>query len=56
MGEKRGRVFRNIYKGHMNKTKGGQDKGWEVGMAGVGGGEGGEWRQPYLNKNKKVFK
>ena len=35
MGDKGGRVFRNNYKGHMDKTKGG------VGMAGVGGSEGG---------------
>ena len=25
-----------MYKGHMDKAKGGQDQGWEVGMAGVG--------------------
>ena len=37
MGGKGVRVFRNIYKGHMDKTKGGQDQGWEVGMAGMGG-------------------
>ena len=37
MGEKGGRVFRNMYKGHMDKTKAGQDQGWEVGMAGVWG-------------------
>ena len=36
---KRGRVFRNIYKGHMDKTKGRCDEVWEVEMAGVGG----EW-------------
>ena len=42
MGGKRGRVFRNMYKGHMYKTKGGKDQGWEVGMAGVGGSGGGE--------------
>ena len=35
-GEKGGRVFRDIYKGYMNKTK----------VSGVGGGDrwgGGEW-------------
>ena len=33
-----GRVFRNNYKGHMDKTKGGLwQHGREVGMAGVGG-------------------
>ena len=34
---KEGSVFRNIYKGHMDKTKGSWDQGWEVEMAGVGG-------------------
>ena len=37
MGEKEGRVFRIMYKGHMDKAKGGWDPGWEMGMAGVGG-------------------
>ena len=41
MGEKGGRVFRNMYKGYMDKTKGEEDQGWEVGMAGVGGSYGG---------------
>ena len=39
MGGKGGRVFRNIYKGHMDKTKGGVESG-------LGGGDGwgqGEW-------------
>ena len=31
-----GRTFRNIYEGHMDKTKWGWDQGWEVGMAGSG--------------------
>ena len=40
-----GRVVRNTYKGPMDKAKGGgKDGGWEVG---------GEWRQLYLNNNKK---
>ena len=30
-----------MYKGHMDKAKGGLDQGWEVGMAGVGGNNGG---------------
>ena len=38
---KGGRVFRNNYKGHMDKTKGGWKQGREVGMAGVGGSCGG---------------
>ena len=37
----RGRVFRNIYKGHMDKTKGVWDQGWEVGMVGEGAGNSG---------------
>ena len=38
----------------MDKAKEGQDRGWEVEMAGVGGGVVGEkWRQLYLNNNKK---
>ena len=36
---KGGRVFRNKYKGHMDKTKWGWDQGWGVGLAGVRG----EW-------------
>ena len=41
MGGKGGGVFRNMYKEHMDKTKGGQDSAWEVRMAGMGesGGE-----------------
>ena len=39
-GGKGGRVFRNSYKGHMDKTKGEWNQGWEVGMAGVGGSGG----------------
>ena len=30
-------LFRNIYKGHMDKPDVGLDQGWEVRMAGVGG-------------------
>ena len=38
----------------MDKAKGDQDQGQEVGMAGVGGSHGGgEWRQLYLNNNEK---
>ena len=38
-GGKGGRVFRNNYKGHMDKTKGLWKQGRKVGMAGVEG----EW-------------
>ena len=44
-------VFRNNYKGHMDKTKGGWNHGREVEMAGVGENGGGECRQLYLNYN-----
>ena len=46
------RVFRNIYKGHRDKSKGGWDQGSEVGMAGVGEVVVGKWRQHYLNNKK----
>ena len=40
------RVYRNNYKGHMDKTKvGGWKQGKEVGLAGVGGVVGDECRQ-----------
>ena len=41
MGERGGRVFRNMYKGHMDKTKGGWGQGLEMGME-EWGGSGGE--------------
>ena len=44
-----------MYKGPMDKAKGGQDQGWEVGMAWMGGIEGEKWRQPYL-KNSNIEK
>ena len=50
MGGKGGRVFRNIYKGHMDKNKGGWKQGREVRIAGVG--VGGKGRKLYLNNNK----
>ena len=40
MGGKGRRVFRNNYKGHVDKTKWGWDQGWEVEMAGVRGNGG----------------
>ena len=53
MGGRGRRVFRNNYKGHMDKTNGGWKKRKKVGMAGVGGVVGVKWRQLYLNNNKK---
>ena len=48
-----GRVFRDNYKGHMDKTKGREWKqGRKVGVAGVGGSK---CRQLYLN-NKIIRK
>ena len=52
-GEKGGKVFRNNYKGYMDKTKGEWNQGREVGIAGWRGEMGGKWRQLYLNNNKK---
>ena len=34
-GRKKGRVFRNNYKRHMDKSKAGWNQGREMGMAGV---------------------
>ena len=43
-------VFRNYYKGHMDKTKGqGGGRGLEVGLAGVGW-SGGEKMQTIVNE------
>ena len=39
MGGKRGRVFRNNYRGHVDKTKGGEESK-EGGEEGWDGGEG----------------
>ena len=52
MGRKWGRVFRNYYKGHMDKTKEVWNQGRELGMAGMVGTCWGEGRKLYLNKNK----
>ena len=55
MGRKVGRVFRNNYKGHRDKTKGGWGGGDREGRWGWLGWEGvvGEkCRQLYLNNNK----
>ena len=46
-------------KGPMDKAKGGQDRGWEVGMAGVGGSAGGKMEitalEQQLKKGKKNY-
>ena len=52
MGRKGRRVFRNNYKGHMDKTREEWNEGREVGMAGAGGEVWGKGRQLYLNHNK----
>ena len=52
---KGGMVFRNMYKGHMDKAKGGRIKNEKWGWLGwwiVGG----KWRQVYLNNSKKCGK
>ena len=46
----RGRVVRNMYKGHMDKAKGGWDQGWEVGMAGLRGSGGGKTETTVLEQ------
>ena len=53
MGGKGERVFRNNFKTHMDKTKGGVESGEEGGNGwGWGGVVGGKGRQLYLNNNK----
>ena len=52
-----GRVFRNNYKGHIDKSKAGWNQGREVRMDGVWGGVmGSKCRQLYLNNNKIIKK
>ena len=53
MGGKGGRVFRNNYKGHMDKTKGGGSSGRRWGWRGWGVVED-KCRQLYLNNNKII--
>ena len=48
-----GSVFRNMYKGHMDKTKGGRIRRGRWGCWGGAMWWGGKWRQLYLNSNKK---
>ena len=50
------RVVRNMYKGHINKTKGGVGSSVGIGGVGVEGVVWGKWRQLYLNNNKKLIK
>ena len=53
--DQEGKVFRNYYKGHMDKTKGegGSKGGREVGGGGIGGGEiGGEKMQTIVIKQQ----
>ena len=50
------RVFRNMYKGHMDKPKGVGSRVGSGGGWGGGGVVGGKWRQLYLNNNNKMCK
>ena len=43
-------------KGHMDKSKGGQDQGGKWGWLEWGRVVEGKWRKLYLNSNKKVKK
>ena len=52
MAGKGGRVYRNYYKRHMGKNKGGWKQAREVGMAGVVGGKG---RKLYLNNTIQKY-
>ena len=45
-----GRVFRDMYKGHMDKAGQGWDQGWGVGMAGVGRSHGGKMETAVLEQ------
>ena len=56
MGAKGGRVFRNMYKGHMDKTKEGRIKGEKWGWLGSRVVVGRKWRQLYLSNNKNISK
>ena len=54
--EKVGSVFRNICKGHMGKTKGGSNQGWEVGTAVVRGSIGEQMETSVLEQYFKRVK
>ena len=56
MGGKGKGFFRNIYKGHMDKTKGGRFEGRRWGWLGWGKWWGEKCRQLYLNNNKRKLK
>ena len=56
MGEKEGRVFRNNYKGHMDKARGGWKQGRGVGMAGVSRCSGGKMETAVLEQQLKNVK
>ena len=57
MGDKRGRVFRNMIKDTWTKPKGIRISGGKWGWLGLGEWWGGKWRQLYLNNNfLKVLK
>ena len=45
-----GRVFRNNYKGHMDKTNRGWNQGRELGMAKVGVSDGGKRQRTVLEQ------
>ena len=53
MGEKWEGLSRNMYKGHMDKAKGGRIEGGRQGWVGWGWVVRGKWRQLQLNNNKK---
>ena len=50
---KEGRVFRNMYKGHLDKTKGGKIKGGEWGWLGRRGSGGRKMETTVLEKQLK---
>ena len=53
MGEKEEDLSRSMFKGHMDKAKGGSIKGGRWGLLGWEGVVDRKWRQLYLNNNKK---
>ena len=55
-GEKGEGSSRNMKKGHMDKAKGGQDRGWEVGTAGVVGSDGEKMETTVLEEQLKKEK